>query len=194
MNPRTLIIPAAILAGAIAIVCFSTWNRTLPTASTPNPVATAPASASPNAVVAVTPVSPANTATFRESPPLPEPEPPAGVAKVTLGERSLTPKNTAAHFQRIKVQAEEEIPIEVSWPDDKTSTEVLCHAIAGGTIDRGGNAVRLPIKPGEPVKFTFKTDHEAGLYQVLLRRGTQEEVLEFWVPTQAPGNDPPALN
>lgn len=119
---------------------------------------------------------------------------PVGVAKVTLGDRTVAPRNRVAHFERLKVAPEQEIPIEVSWPEDKTSTEVFCQAIAGGTIDRGGNAQRLPITPGQPVKFTFKTGHESGLYEVVLRRGTQEEVLEFWVPSPRPENDPPSFD
>ena len=194
MNPRSLIIPAAILAGSIAIVCISTWKRTASTELPQTPVATSATVTSPNIVAATTPVSSNSVSTFREPPPLPEPTPPSGVARVTLGDRTVAPRNRVAHFERLKVAPEQEIPIEVSWPEDRTSTEVLCHAIAGGTIDRGGNAQRLPITPGQPVKFTFKTGHESGLYEVVLRRGTQEEVLEFWVPTPHPENDPPSFD
>lgn len=194
MNPRTLIIPAAILAGTIAIVCFCTWNRPMPAESTPSSVATYPASANPETTVAATPALSSNTATFRESPPPPDPVPPAGVAKVTLGDRTVAPRNRVAHFERLKAAPEQEIPIEVSWPGDKTSTEVFCQAIAGGTIDSGGNAQRLAITPGQPVKFTFKVGHESGLYEIVLRRGTQEEVLEFWVPTSRPEDDPPSFD
>ena len=200
MNRRTLLLlPAALLVAGGAILYVSTVTAPLP-ATTPSSelspeTKSADRVASPSSETKSPGTVPnAGGQVIHESPPRPEPEPPAGVARVTLGEREIAPKNRVAHFERIKVTAQQEIPIEVAWPEDKTSTEVLCHAIAGGKIDNGGNALRLPIKQGEPVKFTFKTDHEAGLYQVVLRRGIQEEVMEFWVPTTHPENDPPAMN
>ena len=196
-NSTLRLLPAAlVVAGLVALVAFSL--RQPPPASPPAAGAAAPAASPP--AVAVTSSAPATAPVpvhitrLQESPPRPEPVPPKGVAKVTLGSRDITPPNRVAHFERIRITSAQEIPIEVAWPEDKTSTEVLAHAIDGGTIDRATTSRRMPLTPGEPVRFTFTAGRGAGLYQVLLRRGTLVEVLEFWVPTTHPENDPPALN
>lgn len=188
------LLPAAILFTALTV---AVWWIDHDSAGERENAPTGISTASPSAAVlapSLPSAAPRRASTFRESPARPEPVPPKGVAKVSMGERVITPRNRVAHFERIKVGRVQEIPIEVSWPDDRTSTEVLAHAIHGGSIDRGTNARRIPLTPGEPVKFTFTSGNGVGLYQVLLRRGTQEEVLEFWVPTTHPKNDPPALN
>lgn len=188
-----LAIPAGIVA-AIAAVVFVNLSNQPPSVATKAEVTVPPTVAQAVAVNPAPPVAVMHITRLQESPPRPEPVPPRGVAKVTLGEREITPVNRVAHFERIKIAPAQAVPIEVAWPEDRTSTEVLAHAIDGGTIDRATNSRLIALTPGEPVRFTFTSGHGAGLYQVLLRRGTQEEVLEFWVPTTHPENDPPALN
>ena len=187
-----LIIAALAVAVIIALVVFSRSSAPPPPAAAGTGQPATGSTAKP--AVAPASASVVSTSVHRPSLPLPEPAAPVGVAKVTLDGREITPPNHVAHFERIKVAPLQDIPIEVAWPADRTSTEVLAHAIQGGTIDRAGNSRRLPLTAGVPVKFTFTAGHEAGLYEILLRRGTQEEVLEFWVPTSHPENDPPSLN
>lgn len=192
-SPALRLVTAALaVAAIIALVVISRSSPPLPP-SVPGGGQPAPGSATKPAVVPAA-AAVVSTTVHRPSLPLPEPAAPVGVAKVTLGGKELTPPNHVAHFERIKVAPLQDISVEVVWPADRTSTEVLAHAIDGGTIDRAGNNRLLPLKPGEPVRFTFNAGRGAGLYQVLLRRGTQEEVLEFWVPSPHPENDPPTLN
>lgn len=123
-----------------------------------------------------------------------EPTPAKGEAYVELNGRSLKPENHAGQFQRVAVRLNQRVPVRLSWPDDTTSPDVFVQAVHGGKIDGAGNNKRFPLGSDKSIAFTFTPDSAEGSYQIVLRRGTTEEALQFWVPTANPKNDPPTLN
>lgn len=129
----------------------------------------------------------------RVAPLQPEPTPVKGEAFVELDGRSIQPENNAGQFQRVAVGANETVPIRLSWPEDKTHSDVFVQAVHGGKIDGGGNHKRFTLGADKTVSFAFTPDGGPGSYQIALRRGTTEEVLQFWVPTENPSNDPPTI-
>lgn len=94
----------------------------------------------------------------------------------------VTPARYDTRFERIVVRPHQELIVTMSWPHDTLSEDVLVHAIHGGRIDGGANAKRFALGSDRTVQFTVELGNAPGLYEVLLRRGTKEEVLEFWVP------------
>jgi hypothetical protein len=127
------------------------------------------------------------------APAQPEPAPAKGEAVIELGGRSIKPENNAGQFQRVAVGPKETVPIRLSWPDDTTHSDVFVQAVHGGKINGGSNNKRFALGPDKTVSFTFTPGGGPGSYQIALRRGTAEEALQFWVPTENPANDPPTI-
>jgi len=120
-------------------------------------------------------------------------ERPAGRAVVTLGAREVEPQRFGTQFEQVGLQPGQEVTVTVSWPADDRSEDVLVHAIDGGRIDGGANAKRFSLLDSKSVGFTYRAGNGPGRYQVLLRRGTTEEALRFWIATPHGRFDPPTL-
>nr|MBA3609211.1 hypothetical protein [Chthoniobacterales bacterium] len=118
------------------------------------------------------------------------PQPAPSVAKVqaviTRDEKPYRPQFHSGHSERLRVTMNKTIPIQLSWPEDKTSDGVFVQAIQGGRIDDGGNSKHFALGKDRTVAFNFTPTSGVGAYQVIARRGTLEEALEFWVPTGHP--------
>ena len=102
---------------------------------------------------------------------------------MTVGDKTFTPENFSGHFQMVEVGKYQVIPVEVSWPENNRDTDVLVCAVDGGKIDGGDNGKRFSLQNSKTIRFSFDPNGANGRCQVLLRRGTKEEVLQFWVPT-----------
>ena len=112
-------------------------------------------------------------------------------ATIIRDEQEYSPKFHGGHSERIAVKLGQTIPIRLSWPNDNEHEGVFVQAVHGGKIDGGSNDKSLPFGPDKTVSFTFTPDSGTGSYEIVLRRGTTEEALSFWVPTGNPGSDPP---
>lgn len=88
------------------------------------------------------------------------------------------------------VALNETVPIKLSWPSDTTNSGVFVQAVHGGKIDGGGNSKTFTFSGDKTVSFGFTPDAGPGAYEIVLRRGTTEEAISFWVPTGNP-TDPP---
>jgi hypothetical protein len=143
------------------------------------------------ACVAVNPVK-------SESPPAPAPDPtpvPDNTltsAQVTVGQQTFTPRNLSAHFERIAVQPQQSVQITLTFPQDELTNEVRIAALDGGTIN-GERTKRFSLENSRTVEFTFTLGPTPGLYQLGLSRGSHDEVMEFWVSSDRPEYDAPAL-
>jgi hypothetical protein len=142
--------------------------------------------ASPNDEPSALPPTPSGTITPFERP--------AGRALMTLGTREVEPQRFGTRFERLLAQPHQQIPVTMHWPRHDSSEDVLVHAIHGGRIDGGGNAKRFALGADKTVEFVVELGNAPGLYEVLLRRGTYEEVLEFWVPLGVAAIDRVAVN
>jgi hypothetical protein len=109
-------------------------------------------------------------------------------AIVRRGSKTLTPQFYSGQSERITVALNETIPIRLSWPDDTVHPDVFVQAVHGGTIDSSGNNKRFLLTDSKTIAFTFTPNMGPGIYEIVLRRGTVEEDLRFWVPTGDPIN------
>jgi hypothetical protein len=114
-------------------------------------------------------------------------------AVVTRKDKPYTPNFYAGQSERLAVQSNEQVPIELSWPGDTTHSDVFVQAVHGGKIDGTGNSRRFSLAESKTVSFTFTPDAGPGSYELVLRRGTVEEALRFWVSTGNPKADPPTI-
>ncbi len=118
-----------------------------------------------------------------QMPPLPR-----GEALIRLNGRQVAPENLRGHYQRVLVGSETETRVELNWSGLGPDRPVFVHAIHGGLID-GEKGGTYYTKGDGHLAFNFKTTHEAGRYEILLRSGPSEEVLHFWVPMGVPEVD-----
>lgn len=189
----------ALLVGAIALLViaaflwqnFSSRQETRRAGDRPATASDRPAAAAagspPGLVVQYASAPP------RIAPPQPEPTPAKGEAIVALNGRAIQPENNGGQFERVAIGMNETVPIRLSWPEDKIHSDVFVQAVHGGKIDGGSNHKRFTLGADKTVSFAFTPDGGPGSYQIALRRGTTEEVLQFWVPTENPSNDPPTI-
>jgi hypothetical protein len=117
-----------------------------------------------------------------------------GHAKLQVGGNSFAPQNFSGRFERVAVAPQQTVPVVVTWPEEPEGREVTVHSIDGGKINNGKNIATLKVDSEHSIKFAFTPNRDPGQYQVVLRRGTEEEALEFWIPTAKPQYDPPTLH
>jgi hypothetical protein len=119
--------------------------------------------------------------------------PPVPVQATIQGKSSTySPKFNVGRSERMAVSANQIVPVTLSWPEDKEHSGVFIQAVHGGKIDGRGNSKTVMFGPDRTASFTFTPDAGAGTYEIVLRRGTTEEALSFWVPTGNP-TDPPTV-
>lgn len=202
---RKIIIAACVTVGCAVLVCVLSrhsherkhqWTHQPAAAAVPlaeaatqnNPVQPAPAASAPN--------SAGSTSTGAILPyvtqAVPEPTPSRAQAVLRHGTKTYQPRFYSGQSERIAVGLNENLPVQISWPNDTEHRDVFVQAVHGGRIDGASNAKRFPLHDSKTISFTFTPDAGTGSYAVVLRRGKDEEALNFWVPTGAP-QDVPAV-
>jgi hypothetical protein len=109
------------------------------------------------------------------------------------GGKTYAPKFYSGRSERMAVKHGQAVPIRLSWPGDTAHQGVFVQAVDGGKIDGQSNHKSFALGPDKAVSFSFTPDSGPGRYEIVLRRGTTEEVLSFWVHTSNP-TDPPAVS
>jgi hypothetical protein len=118
---------------------------------------------------------------------------------VQVGGRAyeLTP-NQVGNFQRIYVQPSETIPVEVAYEEGKAGERVAVSAEDGGGVWQGvsgkGEGARgkgaggfvAALDGQQKVAFEFQATEHRGIHRVVLRKGNDVKVLDFWVGQELP--------
>lgn len=194
MNRRFVVVVCGLILTAGAVLFFSWFFGAQKTAETRSQIE----SPSPATETEKSGGSEPKLIVQYDSPPphiapvIPDPTPVPAQAVVKHGDKPYSPKFYSGHSERLAVALNETVPVEISWPEDKTHQDVFVQAVHGGKIDNGGNAKRFSLASSKTIAFTFTPDLGTGTYEIVLRRGTTEEALSFWVPTGDP-HDVPAV-
>jgi hypothetical protein len=110
------------------------------------------------------------------------------VAKVQrVGKQyELTP-NQVGGFQRIYVQPSEQIPVQVAYPEGNPGETVTIEAEDSGRVVGTKGWVSLGrLDEQRALSFVFQVSDNLGTHRVLLRRGRDVKVLDFWVGNELP--------
>lgn len=115
------------------------------------------------------------------------------VAKVQRAGKDyrLTP-NQVGTFQRIYVQPGETVPIAISYPNGQPGDPVLIEAEDSGKLRAqaggGGGNVGMTgrLNDQRTVEFAFEVSQNRGIHRVLLRKGNDVKVLDFWAGEALP--------
>jgi hypothetical protein len=117
-------------------------------------------------------------------------------ARVQVGGRAyeLTP-NQVGNFQRIYVQPSETIPVEVAYEQGKAGERVAVSAEDGGGVwqgvsgkgqGAGGTGTVATLDERLRIAFNFRATEHRGIHRVVLRKGADVKVLDFWVGQELP--------
>ena len=100
-------------------------------------------------------------------------------------QRTLTP-NEIGHFPRVYINANQAVPVEVSYPDGQPDDPVVIQVEDGGNLD-GSLAAKLgKLDSLKKIAFKFTANADLGVYRVVLRKGADLRVLDFWVGDEQP--------
>lgn len=115
---------------------------------------------------------------------------PAGeqtIATVTNdgAQRSLTP-NEIGHFPRVYIKANQTVPVEVSYPDGQLGDPVVIQVEDGGALDNALAAKVDKLDSLKKIAFKFTANADLGVYRIVLRKGADLRVLDFWVGDEQP--------
>jgi hypothetical protein len=92
----------------------------------------------------------------------------------------LTP-NQVGRFQRVSLKPSAQVPVTIAYPEGEPNQAVVLEAKDGGQFDNGAIVKIAKLDAQKKLSFTFQADGAPGIYQVSLRNGADEKVLDFWV-------------
>lgn len=94
--------------------------------------------------------------------------------------------NHAGAFPRLSnIQPNENISIVISYPKADIGEQVIITVQDGGKLDNGRKIKVMQISKQKQLSFRFQVTEDLGLYRLVLNKGQDNKVLQFWV-----GNEP----
>lgn len=85
-------------------------------------------------------------------------------------------------FDRISdVSPLEVIPIAMAYPEGNEGEKVVIIVQDGGQLDNGKRVKLVQLDKRKKVSFDFQVTSSPGIYRVMLRKGNDTKVLQFWV-------------
>jgi hypothetical protein len=109
------------------------------------------------------------------------------VASVQTGEQKFRlTLNQAGRFNRVRVVPNKALPVSVEYAEGEPGQNVVVEVEDGGELGNGKGVEVVKLDSQRQVNFSFKADATPGKYQVVLRKGVDEKVLEFWVGEDLP--------
>ncbi len=109
-------------------------------------------------------------------------------ASVRVGdtEYELTP-NQLKMFPRIAgIQPGQKLPVSISYPKGVEGEPVVVEAQDGGLFENDKKVQIDRLDHAKNLAFAFTAGHQAGVYRVVLRKGADQKMLDFWVGPEAP--------
>ncbi len=94
--------------------------------------------------------------------------------------------NIAGEFPRVQVKPKETIPVRVTFPGGDPGDFVMIEAKDGGHLENRKIVKPTALDAKRGVDFEFTTNQEEGVYRVLVRRGSDQRLLDFWVGEPIP--------
>lgn len=109
------------------------------------------------------------------------------VAKISNqgAEQALLP-NEIGFFPRVYIQPNQEVPVELNYPDGLPEEAVSVHVEDGGALDGRLPGKLYRLDEGNSMAFRFRANADEGVYRVAIRKGSDVRVLEFWVGEEQP--------
>lgn len=116
------------------------------------------------------------------------------MASIEFGDGTLvTVSSHQGSFDRVGLRHDQMVDIAVQYPATSAGETISVDALDGGQIIAAGK--HLTIGTDGTIHFKFRAGHQPGNYQIVLREGTKEVGLQFWVrDDDQPKNNPPVLN
>lgn len=134
------------------------------------------------------------------SPPIPShfPEPPVpqmgwAEARYEFGGRVVTPGNQRGQMALVHVAPGMEIAATIKWPRAVPGTAVALEVVDGGRLEGSQLSMLKQVDGRGEIQFRFTANRQPGRCQVVVRSGTDEMALRFWVAEEMAKNAPAGL-
>ena len=116
------------------------------------------------------------------------------IAAITLGTaQPVTAYCRTGKFERVGLRHDQMVDIAVQYSTEDAGKTVTVEPLDGGQVIAA--AKNLIIAQDGTIHFKFRSGHQPGVYQILLRSGAQELGLQFWVlDEEHPKNNPAVVN
>jgi len=73
------------------------------------------------------------------------------------------------------------MPVEIFYPDGKEGEKVVVSVWDGGLLDNGESVKVVYLDNEKKCVFNFQVTRSLGLFRLLLFKGTDQKVVQFWV-------------
>jgi hypothetical protein len=117
--------------------------------------------------------------------------PPATTALVvavvdTGGGTSTLTVDAAGEFPRVITKARQQVDIRITYPRGEPGQPVFVEAQDGGELDTRSIAKLGALDDSKSLRFAFTTSNFDGTHRVVLRKGADVKVFDFWVGPENP--------
>lgn len=96
--------------------------------------------------------------------------------------------NAVGAYRRINVRPKEKTSVELVFPGGREGDVVIVSAMDGGRVNGKSGGNKLALDKTGRVGFNFEVNEERGIYRLLVRRGQDSKVVEFWAGEPLPLN------
>lgn len=116
------------------------------------------------------------------------------IAEIDLGMgQPATVYCRKGNFDRVGLRHDQTVDIGIQYSTAAAGQAIAIEALDGGRVNAA--AKNSIVAPDGTIHFKFRAGHEPGLYQIVLRSGSQELGLHFWVlDDEHPKNNPAVVN
>lgn len=102
------------------------------------------------------------------------------------GEEHRPSSNELGYFERVYLQPREKASVSLTWPEAQPGDKVVMEVEDGGELDNGKALQQQALDGSGSLQFAFQASQYDGIHRVVLRRGRQMKVLDFWVGPELP--------
>jgi hypothetical protein len=100
------------------------------------------------------------------------------------GARELS-LNQLGEYERVYVAARQQVAVAVGFPDGDVGEAVGVSVMDGGRVVEVDAVAGVRVLDKDRVaRFTYEASGDEGTHRVLVRRGGERRVLDFWVGTE----------
>jgi YD repeat-containing protein len=102
--------------------------------------------------------------------------------KITFNGKVFEPKlNQIGYFDRVlHIPALTKISVEVYYPDGNINDKIVLFVEDGGKLDSDKATETVQLNNQKRLSFNFETVAQPGLFRVVLKKGNDTKVVQFW--------------
>jgi len=90
------------------------------------------------------------------------------------------------HFPRVYIQPRQTVPVQVHFPEAEPGEVAVVRVEDGGHLENGVPSRVAKLDTDKNIDFTFQANADLGVYHVIIHKGDEDRVLDFWAGPETP--------